>query len=368
MNNILKDLKIVNNPVDGNIIQNLFKLPHERPTRQAHVSVPSKGYTYQADLLYLPEDGGFKYALVVVDNATHAMDAQPLRKKDAQAVLQGFLKIFKRKYLPPPKFSLEVDDGAEFKGTVKQFFKSQGIILRSGKPYRHRQQAVVEWVNYLLGKLIFMLKTVDEVHTGVPTYDWVADLPQIVAAINKNMQIKTSEKPLRDTHEQILPVGTSVRVLLDAPINIPDERKLYGKFRAGDIRWSVKPVKITDVFLRPDQPVFYAVEGNDKNVYTRDQLQVYNEKEEKPRPRKFIVEGIIGKKVENGKLFYQIKWKGYDLERATWEPAAKLKRDIPILIQRYEEDLAAEEEAKRKAEEAEAAKRKSKRVRKPKAL
>ena len=131
MNRILKDLKIVSNNEDGNMIQNLYKLPNEPKHRQARVNVPKPKYVYQADLLYLPEDDGYKYALVVVDCATHAMDAVPLRDKSNDTVLKAFQRVFTGKYLAIPKFSVEVDDGKEFKGSVAKYFHDKGVILRA---------------------------------------------------------------------------------------------------------------------------------------------------------------------------------------------------------------------------------------------
>lgn len=46
----------------------------------AHVNVPKPHQIYQAELLFLPHDQDYKYALVVVDCATHAMRrCQPTR-------------------------------------------------------------------------------------------------------------------------------------------------------------------------------------------------------------------------------------------------------------------------------------------------
>lgn len=336
MNQILKDLHIVKNNAEGNLIQNLYTLPKEPKQRQARVSVPTKNQIYQADLLYLPEDDGYKYALVVVDCANHAMDAAPLRTKTNAAVLEGFKTIFKGKYLSLPQFSMEVDDGKEFKDTVKQYFRDKGVILRVGKPYRHRQQAVVEWMNYILGKILFMLMTVDELDTGETSKDWVKDLPAVVAAINKHLTIQPRKPVVRNVNETILPVGTLVRYALDAPINVADESKLIGKFRAGDIRWSIKPVKITEFFLRPDQPTLYAVEGNKANTYTRDQLQVYNEMEETPKPRKFVVEALVGKSKVNNRIVYRVKFKGFSEAHNKWLPKADLMATVPELVKAYD--------------------------------
>jgi len=53
----------------------------------------------------------------------------------------------------------------------------------------------------------------------------------------------------------------------------------------------------------------------------------------------FEVEAILGKKVNReGNIFYRIKWKGFDLRYATWEPAENVS-NAPKLIENYEKSL-----------------------------
>jgi len=56
----------------------------------------------------------------------------------------------------------------------------------------------------------------------------------------------------------------------------------------------------------------------------------------------FEVEAILGKKVNReGTVFYRIKWKGFDLRYATWEPAENVS-NAPKLIENYEKSLKAD--------------------------
>ena len=63
---------------------------------------------HQADLLFMPMDHGYKYALVVVDMATGLTEAEPIKVKTAVAVRKAFEKIYSRGVLDVPK-KLHVD-------------------------------------------------------------------------------------------------------------------------------------------------------------------------------------------------------------------------------------------------------------------
>ena len=75
-----------------------------------------------ADLLYLPSDAyGYKYVLVVVDVFSKICDAEPIKYRDASAVLKAFEKLYSRKILKIPEI-LQCNGGSEFKGIEEQRF------------------------------------------------------------------------------------------------------------------------------------------------------------------------------------------------------------------------------------------------------
>ncbi len=136
--------------------------------------------------------------------------------------------------------------------------------------------------------------------------------------------------------EKMLPMGTSVRVALDNPVTLSGE-KLSGRFRAGDIRWELKPRTVENILMRPNQPIYYIVSGITSTVYTRDKLQVVKETEVKPKQTKWIVEKIVGKKKQGRTIYYRVKWQGYDSSQDTWEPRENLMEDVPAMVQEYED-------------------------------
>ena len=52
-----------------------------------------------------------------------------------------------------------------------------------------------------------------------------------------------------------------------------NNKRLGGKFRAGDIRWTKDVYEIKDILLRPNQPPMYTVDNGKTTEYTRQQLQ-----------------------------------------------------------------------------------------------
>jgi hypothetical protein len=109
-------------PLDKKIMKN--ELIHKlllKPLKEKRQEIPrfinhQKDNTHQLDLLFLPDDNGYKYLLVIVDVATSTIDCRPLKNKNSENVLKNTLDIYNSGvYLKQPKI-IHVDDGTEFKG------------------------------------------------------------------------------------------------------------------------------------------------------------------------------------------------------------------------------------------------------------
>ena len=270
------------------LIHQLLEPPKkERPKNRPHVDKSvEKGFTHQADLLFLPNDNGFKYALVVIDIGSRLCDAEPLTKKDGDSVQKAFQTIYRRHPLDIPHL-LQSDSGTEFKNReFIQYFRDQGVHIRFGLVNRHRQQSVVERLNGIIARAIFHNLHRQELETGQTQSAWKDDLKTIIKIINMKVKarkdyLKKPENipPLRCEGNScnVLEIGTKVRVISDQPTELTGI-KLKGKHRITDIRWDPKEREIIALSLRPDQPPMYRVSGKDvKDVsYTKEQLQVVN--------------------------------------------------------------------------------------------
>lgn len=318
------------------------------------------GENAQADTLYMPHHGKYKYILTVVDiGPPRITDAEPLKTKEGQEILNAFKKIYKRGILNIPK-KIDFDNGTEF-NLVQKWFEDQGVGVKRAKPFRHSQMAMVERRNQIIGTDLHKRMLKQELLTGHTSREWVDDLPIVIENMNqkeRKKKIKPVEKnPIPqcegDTCE-LIPEGTKVRVALDNPIDPVSNKKLHGKFRSADIKWTINPRTVKTVYLIPGQPPMYLLDdpkshdGIDHSVsYTKNQLMPISEKEVLPthhdiRPiiddgiEKYIVDSILEKKKINNRIFYKVAWKGYPIEQATWEPRTVLIKDIPELVGDFE--------------------------------
>ena len=217
----------------------------------------------------------YRYALVVVDDHSRKCDGYPLRDKNPDSIIEGLKTIWKRKIIMTPKL-LEVDDGNEFKGEVPAYLKTIGVNVRVALAGRHRQQALVERKNQTIGTIIHRIQSAYEMKTKEVNTSWVSLLPEIIKELNENLpkalDTQPSNFPYSDkTNENLLDIGSKVRVALNHPISANNEKRLSGKFRSGDIKWNPKESHIKEILLKPSEPPMYLVD-TDNAAHTRQQL------------------------------------------------------------------------------------------------
>jgi hypothetical protein len=298
---------------------------------------------HQADLLFLPNDGGFRYLLVVVDIATRKCDAEPIKSKDSAVVKTALIAIYKRKILKHP-LRIEVDAGTEFKGQFEKHFKKT-LRIFTKVAGRHRSQAVVETKNGQIKEILNKAMLSDEINNDATSRKWVYIVPKVVKLINEHFAIEAKMTPIDapvktdNFTKDILDIGTKVRVQLDNPLDYVDGAKLHGKFRKGDIRYEKKISTVTDFYLRPNQPPMYAVNDNSKVAYTKYALQIVKGGEVAPLPNdgaQQYAQRVTDKRKIKGVIEYLVEWED---SSESWELRKTLINEIPDLIKEYEKSL-----------------------------
>jgi hypothetical protein len=191
---------------------------------------------HQADLLYLPHDEGYKYALTVIDVASRYKEAEPLKTKKAADVCEALKKIYKRSPLKFPE-TFQVDKGAEFKGCMLDLLASHKTTIRRGTDHRH--QCFVERFNRTLAERLFTYQYDKEMRESTRNKEWVERLPRVIAALNNEVtrlikmkpktaiKRKTVNQPENNDEEEDveIPPGAKVRFLYQPGEAEQDEKK-----------------------------------------------------------------------------------------------------------------------------------------------
>lgn len=332
----VKDLKKQKNTE----LNNLYKKPvPEKRSQMPITQVFEKNIYHQADILYMPEDKQYKYILVVVDLYDGAFDAVKLKIRDNETILKAFDKIYGRKYLNYPKI-ITLDQGSEFKDKTEEYFKKHKTIVKYALTGRHRQLSNVERLNQKIGTILFKRMTTQELLTGEPSKEWINDLKPLVKTLNKPKNRKIPLKteiypdPITDKFTgNLLKIGQKVKIKLDYPINTTDQKRLNGKFRSTDIKWTPETYKINEVLLKPSYPPMYLTSNDDNVARTKNQLQPITGNEIEPdikyirtNTEYYIISKILDKRINNRKTEYLVKWKGFKDENNSWVSAQELDR------------------------------------------
>ncbi|GET61158.1 DDE-type integrase/transposase/recombinase [Rhizophagus irregularis DAOM 181602=DAOM 197198] len=290
---------------------NLYKKPlKEKSTERPMVIVWKPNATHQADLAEMPVNPkGFHYFLVVVEVAGKRVDAEPLKDKTANRVLNGFVKIYRRNHIKPPTHRLETDSGSEFTNDqVRDFFlNSLGVMMRFGEPGRHKQQSYAERAIQAIQEPLLKRMVAQELKTGVTSVEWSEDFHNIVSKVNELWQRNPPDiptgSPKVSKKTDLLSEGTRVRVKLDEPISVL---------------------------------------GVSRCAYTRKELQVVPINEKPPpdsvirgQPKRFVPEQILRHRIRKSQDQYLVKWERYPDTEATWEPADRLEEDVPNLVLKF---------------------------------
>ena len=182
--------------------------------------------------------------------------------------------------------------------------------------------------------------------------EWVDDIKPLIKLLNEKkktpLKQEISPDPIANEYTgKLFKINQKVRLLLDKPIDTVRGKRLIGGFRSGDIRWSTRIYKITEILLKPGFPPMYLTDANDNVSRTKNQLQKVSGKEAEPdsrfirgNPDTFIISKILNKKVENRKTYYLTKWKGFKEDEATWEPSSTFNRtkDLQQIRKKFNDD------------------------------
>ena len=283
------------------LVTQLTKIPQTiKNNEKAKFIVPEKNKIIMADIIYMPDDTNnkkrdkdiaFKYILVVLDLATNNIDATELKYRDSEVVLLAFKRILsKSKYLTG-KYSyiqLITDGGSEFKGVFSDFLKSKSIIHKTTVRGRHQQLQPIDSRIALISKYLNIAMLSNELITKTVNREWIKKMNHLIYILNQKKYLKkvlnvediddfgqiiTNYDKKKTNHEDIIPIGTKVRIKLDSAVNnITDKKYSIEKFRKGDLRYSKDIYKIETHVINPMQPVMNKVNNINNIHFLKKQL------------------------------------------------------------------------------------------------
>ena len=152
------------------IVKELLRRPNPKARKMYnHFSIQMPNFLHQIDLLHLPNDSGFQYALTLVDVASRYKGARPLRNKTAVATLNALLDIYEKdEYLKWPAI-INADKGGEF-SKIKKECEDRDTVFQENEKSNHL--AFVESFNKHLAKKLFLPQSIKEIETGRVSKVW----------------------------------------------------------------------------------------------------------------------------------------------------------------------------------------------------
>lgn len=288
--------------------------------------VPHKqDLNFQADILFMPTTKKkYKYLLTMVDLWSDEIDAEPLKTKTSDEVLEAMKKIFKRGVLKEPKASIRTDSGTEFLGSVKKFLYDKSIYHSITQPGRHRQTGSIENVNKLLGHFLLTYLHNKEDASNKQYNEWTDILTPLIYELNLLRKRKDEDLYAHNKNKLLdlnvvskkpkYKVGDIVYRKLDIPKDALNNEQLQDpRFRSGDLRFDKnEPRKIIKILYYPNN-IRYMLSHHPNVSYTEKELMPAEDEEEK-----FDVKAIIDKQVYEGDTYYKVWFRKYLKKDAVW--------------------------------------------------
>ena len=270
-------VKDVQHWLDRQPVYQIYK-PAPKKVMFPHYLQDKPNHTQQVDILYLPRDKKYKYALTLVDVASRYKEAEPLRTKRASETASAIQRVYDRSPLTYPK-EIMADKGHEFMGSFVALMKKHDVKI--SRSLDKKKVAMVERFNRTLAEKLFAHQYAEEIKNKNTSREWVDRLPDVVRAINDEKTRLIGVKPIdavkqdsvqqpeyEDTPEE-LPIDSLVRYLYK-----PGEEHSDNRYRATDAIWSVDVYAIDEIRSFENQPSLYTLQGLDERTFTREQLQV----------------------------------------------------------------------------------------------
>ena len=277
-------------------------------------------HTWQVDLSDLStiknHNDGYTYLLIVIDVLSKQLFVEPLKRKTAAAVIDGFKGIFRRTRERP--LFLMSDKGGEFLGNnIQKFFKDNNIHFYTIHD-EDTKASVAERVQRTLKSKMWRyfthqntLKYVDVLQDLVSSYNHThhRSIGRAPAAVTRANEVEVYHRlfpPTFSSYKFKFGIGDLVRI----PLSKTAFRKSYFS------GWSEEYFRI--IRQLPKSPVAYHIEDlmGERILGQFYEHQLLKVKEN--RDEVFIVEKVLKEEGRPGRKRFLVKWRGWPDKFNSW--------------------------------------------------
>ena len=329
-------LDVIRDALAGIDTYTLFR-PEKPPRHRNPYYVWEKRKQMQADLIdsrkWAEFNDDVNYLLCVIDIYSRFAWVEPLKAKNAGAVLRAFEKIIEKAGKPK---ELETDQGKEFWNThMKTYLESENIAHRS--PLDHASH--VERFNQTLKNILMRYMEERQTNTYI---DALEELVQLYNTRYHSSVKMTPTEAEKDSNRQ--KVNDALEKFYDKATGGKKARK--PKFKVGD-RVRISAFKSTfhkgyDLTFKPD--VYVIVEVNTKMKVPMYKIRMLDKKEleagswyehelqlvsQDVKESLFKIEKILKSRGSGKNKQHLIKWMYYPESENSWEPNENIK-DLPV--------------------------------------
>lgn len=256
------------------------------------------------------------------------MFAEPLTQKTAEAVIEGFKKIFKKTDHRPIR--IQSDSGGEFSGAkFKKFLKDNGIIYNSTRNPDTKASICERAIRTLKGRIF-------KYFTHTDNLKFIDKLDDFVEAYNKSYHRTIKMAPADVNERNILQVYKNTkksqltrkrkkrkprpRLKVGDYVRISKSKNVFTKgYLCG---WTDEIFKVVKILKR--DPVVYRIVDLDAEEITgtfyEPELQkvIFDETAAK------AIKTIIKQRKRGRALQYLVQWRGYSSKHNSWINASSI--------------------------------------------
>ena len=259
----------------------------KKPKQLRKINFKSKDNIWNADLIIMPIDSGYKYVLTILDGYTRYAWAVPLKHKDAVTVVNAFKQIIKISKRKPNK--LFVDQGKEFynQQMYELFeFKNKDVLEKdkNGEYKNHiysvfnfGKNPVIERFNRTLTNKLWKQFTING------NQKWLHILQPTIKKYNNTIHRTINTTPsLASKDPSLVKVKPEPIYNIKPKFKVNDRVRIFkwkNKFEKGyKGYWTKEIFKITEV--KNTNPVMYTIQDlNNENIkgsfYQNELMKTY---------------------------------------------------------------------------------------------